>query len=91
MIVRQIKSASVIDEDGTYFINAMNTPVDEVKQANIQPLIDYLDDKTVDPELYSPPEITDPEEEKQFFEEMEKAASAPENKKRALKKKLKGK
>ena len=91
MIVRQLKSASVIDEDGTYFLNAMNTPVDEVKQANIQPLIDYLDDKTVDPELYSPPEITDPEEEKQFFEEMEKAASAPENKKRALKKKLKGK
>lgn len=91
MIVRQLKAQNIINEDGTLFLNAMNTPIDEVKQSNIQPLIDFLDDKTVDPELYSPPEITDPEEEKQFFEEMEKAAAAPENKKRALKKKLKGK
>ena len=57
----------------------------------MQPLIDYIEGRTVDEKLYSPPEITDAEEEKQFFEEMEKAASAPENKKRALKKKLKGK
>lgn len=89
MVVRQIKSASVISELDTFFLNAVNKPMDEVKQANIQPLIDYLDGKTVDEELYSPPEITDPEEEKQFFDEMEKVASAPENKKRALKKKLK--
>lgn len=89
MMVRQIKSASLISEDETFVLNAAVTPVDEVKQANIQPLIDYLDGKTVDENLYSPPEITDEQEEKQFFEEMENASKAPENKKRALKKKLK--
>ncbi|MCH5165906.1 MAG: hypothetical protein J1G01_05845 [Clostridiales bacterium] len=88
MMVRQIKAGSVISEEGTFFLDAMHTPVDEVKQSNIQPLIDYLDDKTVDEKLYVPPEITDSEQEKQFFEEMEKAAAAPDNKKRALKKKL---
>lgn len=89
MLIRQIKTANIISEDDTFILNATNTPVDEVKKANIQPLIDYLDGKTVDESLYSPPEITDEEEEKQFFDEMEKAAAAPENKKRALKKKLK--
>ncbi|MDE6294168.1 MAG: flavodoxin domain-containing protein [Clostridiales bacterium] len=89
MMVRQIKSSNLISEDETYVLNAVVTPTDEVKQANIQHLIDYLDGKTVDEALYSPPEITDEEEEKAFFEEMEKAAEAPENKKRALKKKLK--
>ncbi|MDE7107191.1 MAG: hypothetical protein K2O39_02595, partial [Clostridiales bacterium] len=89
MMVRQIKTASLISEDETFILNAAVTPVDEVKQANIQPLIDYLEGKTVDEKLYSPPEITDEQEEKQFFEEMENAAKAPENKKRALKKKLK--
>lgn len=89
MMVRQIKTASLISEDETFILNAVVTPVDEVKQANIQPLIDYLDGKTVDEKLYSPPEITDEQEEKQFFEEMEQAAKAPENKARALKKKLK--
>ncbi|MDE7165153.1 MAG: flavodoxin domain-containing protein [Clostridiales bacterium] len=89
MMVRQIKTANLISEDDTFVLNASVTPIDEVKQANIQHLIDYLDGKTVDETLYSPPEITDEEEEKAFFEEMEKAAEAPENKKRALKKKLK--
>lgn len=89
MTVRQIKTANIISEDETFVLNASVTPVDEVKQANIQLLIDYLDGKTVDEELYSPPEITDEEEEKAFFEEMEKAAKAPENKKRDLKKRLK--
>lgn len=89
MMVRQIKTASLISDDETFILNAAVTPVDEVKQANIQPLIDYLDGKDVDESLYSPPEITDEQEEKQFFEEMEQAAKAPENKARALKKKLK--
>ena len=62
--------------------------MDEVKQANIQPLIDYLEGKDVDKDLYSPPEITDESEEKQFFDEIEQAAKAPENKQKALKKKL---
>lgn len=88
MRVRQIKMASVINDDDTFFMNAVTAPVDEVKIENIQPLIDYLDDKEVDEKLYSPPEITDPEEEKKFFEELEEAAKAPDNKKRALKKKL---
>ena len=89
MLVRQIKMSSVISDLDTAILNAVNTPFDNVKQENIQPLIDYLDGKTVDETLYSPPEITDPEEKKKFFEELEKAAAAPENKKRALKKKLK--
>ena len=87
--VRQIKMQSVINDDDKYFVDATVTPVDEVKQENIRPLIDFLDDKTVDEKLYSPAEITDPEEQKKFFEEMEKSAEAPDNKKRALKKKLK--
>ncbi|MCH5163343.1 MAG: hypothetical protein J1G38_07685 [Clostridiales bacterium] len=87
--IRQIKMSEIISDDDTYLMNAVSTPVDEVKLANIQPLIDYFEGKTVSEELYSPPEITDPEEEKKFFEEMEKAAAAPLNKKRALKKKLK--
>ncbi len=89
MRVRQIKMASIINDDDTFFMNAVSTPIDEVKQENIRPLIDYLDGKEVDEKLYSPPEITDPEEEKKFFEDLEDAAKAPENKKRALKKKLK--
>ena len=89
MLVRRIKTQNIIDDDETFILGAAVTPVDEVKQANIQPLIDYLEGKPVDDKLYSPPEITDEAEEKTFFEEMEKAASAPENKQRALKKKLK--
>ncbi|MCH5155096.1 MAG: hypothetical protein J1F69_00670 [Clostridiales bacterium] len=89
MTVRSIKMQSLINDDETFILNATATPTDEVKQANIQPLIDYLEDKPVDEKLYSPPEITDEAEEQEFFEEMEKAASAPDNKKRALKKKLK--
>lgn len=89
MTVRQIKSNSIISESDSFFINATAEPVDEVKQANIQPLIDYLDGKTVDEELYAPAEITDPEEIKKFFEEQEAAMAAPVNKKRELKKKLK--
>lgn len=89
MMLRQIKAANIINEDETFILNAAVTPVDEVKQANIQLLIDYLDGKTVDENLYSPPEITNEQEEKQFFEEMENASKAPENKARALKKKLK--
>ncbi|MDE6029881.1 MAG: flavodoxin domain-containing protein [Clostridiales bacterium] len=89
MMVRQIKMASLISEDETFILNTVAEPIDEVKQANIQPLIDYLEGKTVDESLYSAPEITDEQEEKKFFEEMENAAKAPENKARALKKKLK--
>lgn len=87
--VRQIQASGLINEEETFFMNAVKVPVDEVKQANIQPLIDYLDGKPVDDKMYSPPEITDPEQEKQFFAELEQAAKAPENKQRALKKKLK--
>ena len=87
--VRQIKMSSVINDDDTFFMNAVAAPIDEVKQENIQLLIDYLDGKEVDERLYSPPEITDPEEEKKFFAELEEASKAPEDKKRALKKKLK--
>lgn len=89
MMVRQIKMSSVISDLETFMLEAVNTPFDNVKQHNIQPLIDYLDGKTVDEALYSPAEITDAEERKKFFDEQEKAAAAPENKKRALKKKLK--
>lgn len=89
MTVRQIKMSSVISDLDTVMLEAVATPFDNVKQQNIQPLIDYLDGKTVDEALYSPPEITDAEEQKKFFEDLEKAAAAPENKKRALKKKLK--
>ncbi len=87
--VKQIKTASVISDEDTFLMNAIKQPVDEVKIENIQPLIDYLEGKEVDEALYSPPEITDPEEEKKFFEELEKAVDAPMNPKRALKKKLK--
>lgn len=55
MLVNQIKKSSVIDEDETYVINAVTTPVDEVKTANIKHLIDYLDGRHVDEKLYSPP------------------------------------
>lgn len=89
MTVRQIKTASLVSDDDTFLLNAIEQPFDSVKKANIEALIDYLDDKTVDPELYSPPEITDEEEEKKFFEEQDKAEKAPLDKKRALKKKLK--
>ncbi len=89
--VRQIKVASVLSDDDTFLMNAISTPVDEVKKENIQPLLDYLDDKPVDEKLYSPPEITDPEEEKIFFEELEKASKSSANTKRELKKKLKKK
>ena len=89
IVVRKIKAQNIVDEDETFILHAAAVPLDEVKQANIQPLIDYLDGKNVDEKLYSPPEITDEQDEKAFFDEMEKAAVAPENKKRALKKKLK--
>ena len=89
MLVRRITAQSTVNDDETFILGAMETPVDMVKQANIQPLIDYLEGKSVDEKLYSPPEITDEQEEKAFFEGMEQAAKAPENKKRALKKKLK--
>ena len=90
MLLRQLKAASVLSADDSFIINAANTPVDEVKKENILPLINYLDGNSVDENLYSPAEVTDPEEQKKFFEELEQAAKAPDNKKRALKKKLKG-
>ena len=89
MMIRQIKVNSIISESDSFFLNATATPIDEVKLANIQPLIDYLEGKTVDEELYAPAEITDPEEIKKYFEELEAAQNAPVDKKRALKKKLK--
>lgn len=89
MTVRQIKNSDLISEDETLVLGAVAQPLDEVKIDNVRPLIDYLEGKPVDEALYSPPEITDEAEEKQFFEEMEKAAQAPENTKRALKRKLK--
>ncbi len=89
MTLRQIHSASLVSDDDTFLIHAVETPFDEVKKANIAPLIDFLEDRPVDVELYSPAEITDEEEKKKFFEEQEKAEKAPLDKKRALKKKLK--
>ena len=87
--VRQIKTAEVISDEETMLMNLVDKPIDEVKLENVKPLIDFLEGRSVDEKLYSAPEITDPEEEKQFFEELESAAKAPENKQRALKKKLK--
>lgn len=89
MRVRQIKMANVINDEDSFLMKAVNEPFDEVKRENIQPLIDFIDGKEVDASLYCPPEITDPEEEEKFFKELEEAAKAPENKKRALTKKLK--
>ena len=89
MRVRQIKLNEVLDDHDKFFLDAVEVPIDEVKKENAQPLIDYLEGKEVDEKLYSPPEITDPEEEKKFFEELDSAGKAPENKERALKKKLK--
>ncbi len=86
--VAQMSKQGELDGTEKFFADAVKTPVDEVKQANIQPLIDYLEGKDVDKDLYSPPEITDESEEKQFFDEIEQAAKAPENKQKALKKKL---
>lgn len=56
MLVNQIKKSSVIDENETFVLNAVETPVDEVKAANIKHLIDFLDGKHVDEKLYSPPQ-----------------------------------
>ncbi|MCH5350719.1 MAG: hypothetical protein J1F39_01960 [Clostridiales bacterium] len=86
--VRSIKMNEVLEDQDKFFLDAVNAPVDEVKLENAQTLIDYLEGREVDETLYSPPEITDPEEEKKFFEELEAAGKAPENKERALKKKL---
>ncbi len=88
MRVRQIKMSEVINDEETAILNAVSSPVDEVKKENIKPLLDYLDGKDVDTKLYSPPEITDPEEEKKFFEELDAAAKAPDDKLKALKNKL---
>lgn len=88
MKLRQIKMSELISDEDTFMMNAVNNPVDEVKKENIQPLLDYLDGKDVDQKWYSPPEITDPEEEKKFFEELDAASREPENKQKALKKKL---
>lgn len=90
LTVRQLKLAQERSEDDEFYLNAVATPFDEVKKANVTPLIDYLEGRNVDDTLYSPPEITDEEEEKQFFKEIEDAAKTPESKKRELKKKLKG-
>ncbi len=89
MRMRSIKMSEVLEDEDKFLLDAANTPVDEVKLENAKPLIDYLEGREVDETLYSPPEITDPEEEKKFFEELEAAGKAPENKERALKKKLK--
>ncbi len=87
--LKTIRLSNIVSDDDKIMLNAAETPIDEVCKENIQPLLDYLEGREVDDKLYSPPEITDPEEEKQFFEELEKAAKAPDNKERALKKKLK--
>lgn len=89
MTVKQIKTQSLITENETFMLNAVKQPVDEVKQANIQPLIDYLEGKQPDESLYSPAEITDPEEQKKYMAEAEAQTVEPENKKRSIKKKLK--
>ncbi len=86
--IRQIKTANILTDDDTFLMNAVNTPVDEVKIENIQPLIDYLDGKPVDEALYSPAEITDPAEQDAFFAELEQAAKEPAERKRDIKKKL---
>lgn len=85
---RQTKLATILNDEDTFFLNAIKTPFDEVKKENIQLLIDYIEGREVDDKLYSPPEITDEAEEKAFFDELEAAAKAPENKKKAIKKKI---
>lgn len=85
--VKQIKMNGALSDDDTYCINAATTPVDEVKKENIQPLIDYLDGKQVDEKLYSPPEITDPEEEKKFFAEIAEATGETKKDKKSKKQK----
>lgn len=89
MRVRQIQSAEIVSDEDTFLMSVVKAPIDEVKKENVQPLIDYIEGRTVDEKLYSPPEITDAEEEKQFFAELDSAAKAPDDKKRELKKKLK--
>lgn len=86
--LRQVKTASILTDDDTFLMNAVNSPVDEVKIENIQPLIDYLEGRPVDESLYSPAEITDPAEQDAFFAEMEQAAKEPGERKRDIKKKL---
>lgn len=91
MTVRNIRAQSVISDKGTFVLNAAQQPVDNVKRENIQPLIDYLEGKAVDEQKYLPAEIDDPEEMKRYMAELEKSAdAAPVDKKRELKKKLKG-
>lgn len=78
--LKQAQASPVPNDDDAYFIEATKTPVDEVKKENIQPLLDYLEDRPVDAKLYSPPEITDPEEEKKFFEEVAEATGKKKEK-----------
>lgn len=54
MLEKQIRGSSFIDEDGTFVLNAIQTPIDEVKTANVKHLIDFFEGKHVDPKLYSP-------------------------------------
>ncbi len=65
MMIRQLQSASVLSDDDTFILNAVKAPVDEVKTANIKPLIDFLDGKHVDEKLYSPPEEVVKESDKE--------------------------
>lgn len=71
--VKMAQTSSVPNDDDMYLVEATKTPVDEVKKENIQPLIDYLEGRPVDAKLYSPPEITDPDEIKKFFDEVAEA------------------
>lgn len=91
LVLRQVKMKEVPTDAEQFLLGIEQHPVDEVKQANIQPLIDYLEGKRVDEKLYSPPEITDPEEERLFFEELEEAGkyNGESKKRRELKRKLK--
>lgn len=56
VMLRQLQTASLLSDEDTYILNAAKTPVDEVKTANIKPLIDFLEGRHVDEKLYSPPE-----------------------------------
>ena len=78
--IKQLQASPVPNDDDAYFVEAAKTPVDEVKKENIMPLIDYLEGRPVDAKLYSPPEITDPEEEKRFFEEIAEATGDKKSK-----------
>lgn len=90
MVLRQIQMGNFVSETDSFIINANEMPFDEVKIEHIRPLIDFLDGKTVDEELFSPAELTDPKDIAAHFAELQPdQPSTDDERRRALKKKLK--